>query len=316
MSENEGIPGAQSGPDHASSMTAGQMLRAAREQSGMQLNALAAAIKVAAPKLEALENDRLEQLPDATFARALAKTVCRFLKIDAEPVLARLPDVRMSELEHVAQGLNQPFRDGPHRQDLFKAESLRRPAVLVPLLLLVGAVVLWALPPGMLQRSPGGAEPAAGVTIESTPNGVSPAASEVALPAPAASEFAPPPGSVVPAVPPVGVVPAVPSPAVTPPSAAPAVPAASAPGAASAAVGATDAVVVRTQASSWVEVRDAGGQTLLSREMAAGEAVTLRGRFPMRLQVGNAGATEITARGQAVDLRPHARNNIARLEIQ
>ena len=71
--------------------SAGALLRAARERQGMHVAALAAAIKIPQRKLEALESDRLDELPDATFARALALTVCRALKIDPAPVLAVLP---------------------------------------------------------------------------------------------------------------------------------------------------------------------------------------------------------------------------------
>ena len=46
------------------------MLRAARQQQGLHIAALAAAIKVTPAKLEALEAGRIEALPDATFARA------------------------------------------------------------------------------------------------------------------------------------------------------------------------------------------------------------------------------------------------------
>ena len=42
-------------------------------------------------RAEALEADRYAELPDLTFTRALAHTVCRALKVDAEPVLAKLP---------------------------------------------------------------------------------------------------------------------------------------------------------------------------------------------------------------------------------
>ena len=71
--------------------TAGGLLRAAREKQGLHIAALAAAIKVAPRKLDALENDRHDELPDATFVRALAQTVCRTLKIDPRPVLHMLP---------------------------------------------------------------------------------------------------------------------------------------------------------------------------------------------------------------------------------
>ena len=71
--------------------TAGGLLRQARQAQGLHIAALAAAIKVTPRKLELLEADRLDELPDATFTRALAQTVCRTLKIDAAPVLALLP---------------------------------------------------------------------------------------------------------------------------------------------------------------------------------------------------------------------------------
>lgn len=90
--------------------SAGAMLRRARESAGLELGTLSATIKVAQRKLEWLEADRYDQLPDAVFTRALALTVCRALKIDSAPVLALLPAAKeSSSLEHVTQGLNQPF---------------------------------------------------------------------------------------------------------------------------------------------------------------------------------------------------------------
>jgi cytoskeleton protein RodZ len=69
----------------------GALLRQAREAQGLHIAALAAAIKVSPRKLDALEGDRWHELPDATFTRALARTVCRTLRIDPAPVLAGLP---------------------------------------------------------------------------------------------------------------------------------------------------------------------------------------------------------------------------------
>ena len=71
--------------------SAGTMLREARQARGVHIAALSVSIKVSQRKLELLEQDRLSELPDATFARALAQTMCRSLKIDAAPVLAALP---------------------------------------------------------------------------------------------------------------------------------------------------------------------------------------------------------------------------------
>ena len=75
--------------------SAGAMLRAAREQQGLHIAALAAAIKVTPRKLDALEHDRWDELPDATFTRALAqlaKGVCQARAgqwADAERTLSR-----------------------------------------------------------------------------------------------------------------------------------------------------------------------------------------------------------------------------------
>ena len=98
--------------------SAGALLRAAREKQGLHIAALAAAIKVTPRKLDALEHDRYDELPGATFTRALAQTVCRSLKIDPQPVLALLPQADNPGLDAVAAGsLNTPFRDRPGRED-------------------------------------------------------------------------------------------------------------------------------------------------------------------------------------------------------
>ena len=67
------------------------MLREAREAHGLHIEMVAAALKVPPQKLMALEADDIDSLPDPVFARALASSVCRALRIDAAPVLAKLP---------------------------------------------------------------------------------------------------------------------------------------------------------------------------------------------------------------------------------
>ena len=60
--------------------SAGQQLQAAREAAGQPLDALAQTLKVAVRKLEALEADRLDELPSPMFTRALASSVCRVVQ--------------------------------------------------------------------------------------------------------------------------------------------------------------------------------------------------------------------------------------------
>ena len=73
--------------------SAGGMLKAARQKSGIHLAVLSANLKVSIKQLEALEADQFELLLEPVFARALAAKVCRILNIDAAPVLALMPQM-------------------------------------------------------------------------------------------------------------------------------------------------------------------------------------------------------------------------------
>ncbi len=283
--------------------TAGALLRRAREAQGMHIAVLAASLKVPQRKLEALERDRLDELPDATFARALAQSVCRVLKIDATEILSLLPPAGAGGLDQVSGGLNTPFRDKPTHVEPVAAELLRHPAAVAVGLLLVAALAVWlwpARPPvdtapvAGSAAAPGSAEPAAPVWPQAASEAVAPAPAE----ATASAASAPEPGL-------------SPAAAAAAASAAPAVVPSGTPPA-----GAEALLVLATRAQSWVEVTDAGGRTLLSRVVQAGERVALDGTLPLRLVVGNAGATELRFRGQAVDLQPLTVNNVARIELK
>jgi cytoskeleton protein RodZ len=274
--------------------TAGQMLRAAREQRGLHIAVLAASVKVPQRKLEALEADRYEELPDITFARALAQTVCRFLKIDAAPVLARLPQQggeQAQGLVHVSNGLAAPYRDRPGQREPADHALLRKPMFWATGLVLLAALVLALLPDNLWQRTPEASMPP------------EPGASAAALPEEAASV----PGSMLPASQPEAITQAA------PPGAAPM--ARTAPEAREPASGRT--AVLRTTAASWVQVRDASGRMLLSRTVQPDESIDLDGALPLRLIIGNARATELSFRGRRVDLSSATGpDNVARLELK
>jgi cytoskeleton protein RodZ len=77
---------------HLTSQGYALMLRQAREAKGIPIDFLANVLRVPVDRLQALEEDRLQDLPDLIFARALAQSMCRQLKIDSVPVLATMPD--------------------------------------------------------------------------------------------------------------------------------------------------------------------------------------------------------------------------------
>jgi cytoskeleton protein RodZ len=301
MSDADGIAAAID--TSAVGATAGAMLKSAREKRGLHIAALAASIKVPQRKLEALESDRYEELLDLTFTRALAQTICRTLKIDAQPVLERLPQVpgASPKLQHVSNGLNAPFRERPGRDEPADLSWLGRPIVWGTLLVLIAAAVLAFLPGRYLDRlrSLSPVAPSASAAASASVSGLPPA-----------TTAAPTVVEVLPAVPLSGApvtstslgapaaveTPALATPAVTLP-------------AGSALLG------LKAIGETWVEVQDARGTTLLSRKVAQGESLGLDGQVPLRLTVGNAAGTQITFRGQLVDLKANTEGNVARLQL-
>ncbi|MCY7316688.1 MAG: helix-turn-helix domain-containing protein, partial [Rubrivivax sp.] len=139
-------------PATADNPSAGALLRAAREKQGLHIAALAAAIKVSPRKLDALENDRWHELPDATFTRALAQPVCRTLKIDARPVLDKLPSAGALPFEAGDQGINEPFRERPGREAPGPSTAAVRPMVWGAALLMAAAVLVYVLPADLWVR--------------------------------------------------------------------------------------------------------------------------------------------------------------------
>jgi cytoskeleton protein RodZ len=341
------IVGEAEGPASvAQAQTAGGLLRAARQERGLHIAALAVMLKVPQAKLEAIESDRLADLPDATFARALAKAMCQALKIDAVPILALLPKTSEPGLDRVNLGLNQPFREHSMRSDgQFSLADLSRPIVWGPLLLLSLAALVYFMPADWLSR-PQLSEPAAAASEPSvsTPVQMVPApepASENALavvtPDPHASSstvatVAAPavaavtaPAAALPQLPASTV--AAPKPSLAPPAAAPAsMPALAAPAKASAPASSVAAAVTATAQDgvpfrlhavddTWIEVLDARGRLRMSRLVKKGEKVEFDVPTPIKLRVGNVAGTEVWLRGAQVDLNSPSKDNVVRLDL-
>jgi cytoskeleton protein RodZ len=298
---------------------AGAWLRAAREAKGLHIAALAAQLKVPQSKLEALEAERYQDLPDTTFARALAKAMCRVLKVDAAPVLELLPRGEGQGLDRVSRGLNQPFRERSGREDLASFDWLKRPMIWAPLGLLLAALLVYTMPGDWLSalNRPGAER---GEALPSPTASVdSPAAAssvlEVAA-APVEAVAAAASSAVVPALIPTAAQTVVPAVVPATQASAAVLPAAPAAVPAPAPVPGLVPLAVKVTAESWVEVVDAQGQVLLSKLMRPGESADLQALPPLRLRVGNVAGTSITLRGAAVDLAASAKDNVARLDLK
>ena len=288
-----------------STESAGQLLRRAREASGLHVAALAVALKVPVRKLEALEEDRYDDLGDAVFVRGLASSVCRTLKVDPSPVLERLPQTSAPRLVRDSDGLNAPFRapgDGPAPRWF---DRLRAPVPALVLALLAGAVAIYFAPVTLHdEAAPGADAPVASPAAPAaTGLGLAPTRS-APLPVLTASEPAK-----------AGLMP-VPAPAATrvAPISAPLPVAASS--AATAAAPASGLVVVRAKGESWVEVVDAKGVVAVRKLMVPGEATGATGALPLVVTIGKADLTEVEVRGKKFDLKPVSRDNVARFEVK
>lgn len=308
MSENQALPVADVGvvTPVRDAVAAGQRLRQMREAAGLHVVALAAALKVPVKKLEALEAGRSDELLDATFARALAASVCRQLKMDPAEVLALLPLAGGSRLGE-DQALNTPFR--PTREPAAASrvpQAVPKAAWIAMGILVAAAVVWWVVPPAR-DEAPQVAVPAEPLQ----PAAPSEGATSLGAGAHVSEETtAPPSDTPAPAAATAPVVPAV-AVVAKAASTAPATPALAT---ASAAV-APEVLVIRARGDSWVEV-SGGGKLLLQRVVKAGESVALTDAPPLAVVIGRVDATEILVRGQAFDLGAVARNNVARFEVK
>jgi cytoskeleton protein RodZ len=303
--------------------TAGDMLREAREAHGLHIEMVAAALKVPPQKLMALEADDIASLPDPVFARALASSVCRALRIDPAPVLAKLPGAQRAPLATADRTLKGNIVSGTPRWSGGRSSGLpSRPLLMVVALLLLGAAVLFWLPQSVFDQV--GAA-VSRWTTRSEGDASSVAGAPTAAPAPGA------PGVVIENAPVTPVAPATPATSAT--AAAPAAttaPSAALPAAGTSAAAASAAPTSATAATAggnqplvfvareecWITVTEAGGKQLLRRSLKAGETVGLSGALPLSVVVGRASAVDVQVRGKPYDLKPVTRGGgVARFEV-
>ena len=293
MSEtmHTGGPPQQPPPLEQAGPSAGVLLRQAREAAGMDIAALAASLKVTIPKLQALEEDDYASLPDAVFARALASSICRTLKIDPAPVLERLPHGVMPRLLPEKPALNTTFRQPGERRMALPA--VPRGAALAVLALLFGAAAVYFLPEGVLRWDHASEE---GATVATPPAGS-------ALPLPAQAPDVQEQSDTAPAVP-------------LPMASAADVPAPAAASVASSALVGESVLQFVAREQSWVQVRNPAGAVVFERVLRPGESAQVPGQPPWAVVIGNASATEVRVRGHVFDTSSATKVNVARFEVK
>ncbi|MBK6867787.1 MAG: DUF4115 domain-containing protein [Burkholderiales bacterium] len=282
MSEPRAIEAAETDPAPSSGRpSAGSMLRQLRESAGVDITLLASAMKVSLQKIEALENEQFDQLPDLTFARGLAAAVCRAFGADPAPVLERMP-VAASGLRAPSGQINQPFkRSGDRPAPMLTGSSFSKPLLIAVAGLLIAAGALWLLPTLPIQL--GGPASTASAPSEDGQ----------------AQESVSPPLAAAPAAPEAPAVAVAPAP--VEPAPAPAAP---------------DLLSFTASGETWVTVRDAAGKQLINRALQKDEVVSLNGEPPLSVTIGRKDAVAVTVRGEPFDHRSLSKTTVSRFQVK
>jgi cytoskeleton protein RodZ len=291
-------------------LTAGGMLRTAREAAGLHVAALAVSMKIPVKKLEALENDRLDLLHDAVFVRALAASVCRTLKIESAPVLAKLPSNTVPKLTSDDRGINARFHTSGESAGLSVRAILTKPPALIVITLLIGVAAVFFFPEKIATESSSVQVPQAPKVADNSESLSSEKLVVASVDVSSSSPASAPTGTAVTGGTTV-------NPPVEPsqnPSSAPQSEISRLPTDSSTPLSGT--VVFRAKAASWVKVVDSKGVVQLSKTLAEGESVNTSGSVPLSIVIGRADAVDVEVRGKAISLSAVAKDNVARFEVK
>jgi len=278
-------------PVAAKVLSVGQQLQRARLDAGLSLENLSARLKVSVPRLQAFENDQFEQGPNLHIGRAMVASVARFLGLDAQALLAQMPQPK----PQVAAPAMHEAVGGFGKESRLKMRSDERGPIspiwwiALVLLALIGVVYFYPQIAQHTQLAPV----------------VAP--QEAAAPAAPASQAGQ--DDAAPAAP--AVVPAASMPDTAAVPAMPAVPDRSA----SATKAVQSVLLFKARGSTWIEVTDAKGTVLLRRTLAAAEVAEVGGDLPLSVVIGRADHTDVLVRGAAFPLETHTQDNVARFKV-
>jgi cytoskeleton protein RodZ len=308
MSENavdQNTGSNQNSPQINSSVTAGQILRQARSDAGLHIAALAVSLRVPVKRIEALENGQMDLLPDMVFVRALTSSICQALKIDAQPILDKLPKAALPRLNHDDVAINTPIGGSSSTNNSLVGELFTSPLLLSVLFLCVAAAGVYFWPKNtammvtpvnaVLKAQTEKALPELGVSQAKEVLVINESTSALSLNS--SASLAASPANMAPLAEANSSTSAVPS-------------------AMNSSVPTDSLVVFKATGETWVEVKSASGSTLFKKLLSAGETAGTSGVVPLTVIVGRADVTQVEVRGKPMDLVSIAKSNVARFEVK
>lgn len=281
----------------------GAVLRAAREAEGISVGDMAVQCRLAVTQIRALEEERLENLPEPVYVRAFIRGYAHALKIDPAPLVddymmrcgRRGAAVEVGQLPNRSPSTEAVFHEPPKNRTL-------KAVLFVVLAALVGGGI-WAVYTDQFaslhtsseaQKVESGANEA-----KETKTPTAEPTEKAAQPSDAAPEAQPAQPSAPAAAP--QAQPAAAAPAAQPPAAAPVL----------------HKVEFRLGAgASWVQVIAPNGRNVVASEMRPQSVQAYEIPKGSRFTIGNAGVVSLTIDGEVYPLDGVVRNGIARFTIE
>ena len=297
----------------------GAVLRAAREAEGISVGDMAVQCRLAVTQIRALEEERLENLPEPVYVRAFIRGYAHALKIDPAPLVddymmrcgRRGAAVEVGQLPNRSPSREAVFHEPPKNRTL-------KAVLFVVLAALVGGGI-WAVYTDQFASLHTSSE---AQKVESGANEAKETKTPAAEPAECAaapSDAAPETQPAQPSAPAAAQAqPAAAAPAAQPaPSAAPAQPAPAASAQPPAAAPVLHKVEFRLGAgASWVQVIAPNGRNVVASEMRPQSVQAYEIPKGSRFTIGNAGVVSLTIDGEVYPLDGVVRNGIARFTIE
>src|SRR5574343_610794 len=275
----------------------GEQLRQAREARGLQIGDIAQTLKLGARQVEALESGNWQHLPGQTFIRGFVRNYARLVQVDSAPLMLQLDAVLEKPADNLAI---QNSRPASMPQSGGTGSRRDRMVVLIGAILVVLASLIYFLIPADLGPLRDGVQ----ALLNSMSRKEAPASAPAA---PVADPVFPPGATPKQIMNPQALAPAAPPP--PPPVAAQA-------DVAPATVATAPQMRFLFDKESWLEVRDRENKVVFSQRLAAGTEQVLSGQGPLSLTIGYAPGVRVFWHGQAIDLAPHTKGDVARLVLE
>jgi cytoskeleton protein RodZ len=278
----------------------GEKLRREREKRSITLDQISQSTKIGTRMLQAIEDDKFNQLPGGIFNKGFVRAYARHLGLDEDQTVAEYleasgdaPPVQPEFPAEEPGRRIQTSADVPHRQLPW--------GVFAAILLLVAlALSIWSHRQKKHEGAPTQDSPPPPAAQQPVQNHAAPIATPPGPAVSSSSEKNPlTPSPLSSAVSPAAQVPPVTVPAKNPAAAATAAPKTPSPTTASPAPG-EFVVVIQAREDSWTTIT-ADDKPVYSGMLSAGDQRAIRGRKEVIVKVGNAGGIDLSFNGKQLD---------------